>query len=165
FLAVGRSRDAEWEAQLREQFAGSPNLELLGFIDQFDSGRLRSVLSESWILVNTSVREGLPTSFLEALANKCAILSSVNPGNATQRFGHFVTQDDFAAGLAKLLLNDAWRALGEAGWNHVRDHFELDAVLQKHVNVYGALIARGRRRPSEPRRARVEQPVHTTTER
>jgi hypothetical protein len=41
------------------------------------------------IVVNTSVREGLRTSFLEALANKCALLSSVNPGGATAKFGYF----------------------------------------------------------------------------
>ena len=43
---------------------------MLGFVDQFQSARLQSILSQSWILVNTSVREGLPTSFLEALANQ-----------------------------------------------------------------------------------------------
>jgi glycosyltransferase involved in cell wall biosynthesis len=146
FLAAGRSNDQAWEADLRQRYGGAPNLELLGFIDQFDSGKLKSLLSESWILVNTSVREGLPTSFLEALANKCALLSSVNPGGATERYGEFVTDDNFGAGLARLLENDAWRAKGEAGWSYVRDTFELEAVLQKHIAVYERLIASGRRR-------------------
>jgi len=86
--------------------------------------------------VNTSVREGLPTSFLEALANQCALLSSVDPGGVTQRFGHFVRNDDFATGLAELLENDAWREKGEAGWEYVRESFEIESVIDRHLQVY-----------------------------
>ena len=136
FLAAGKSNDPVWDAELHERFGKVPNLEMLGFVDQFQSGRLREILSQSWILVNTSVREGLPTSFLEALANRCALLSSVDPGGATQKFGYFVRDDDFATGLAALLENDAWRAKGAAGWDYVRDSFEIDSVIDRHLQVY-----------------------------
>ncbi|MEJ0038825.1 MAG: glycosyltransferase family 4 protein [Gammaproteobacteria bacterium] len=136
FLAAGRSRDPEWEAELRAQYGKVPNLEMLGFVDQFQSARLQSILSQSWILVNTSVREGLPTSFLEALANRCALLSSVDPGGATQRFGYHVRNDDFATGLATLLENDAWREKGAAGWEYVRESFEIESVIDRHLQVY-----------------------------
>ena len=145
FLAVGRSRDPAWEAELRARYSGIPNLKMLGFVDQFESEKLRSILSESWILVNTSIREGLPTSFLEGLANKCALLSSVNPGGATEQFGRYVADDDFATGLKELLAGDAWRRKGEAGWEYVRENFELDAVLDRHMRVYDALMTQGRR--------------------
>ena len=136
FLAAGRSRDPEWEAQLRREYGSTPNLEMLGFVDQFQSARLQSILSQSWILVNTSVREGLPTSFLEALANRCALLSSVDPGGVTQRFGYYVRNDDFATGLASLLEDDAWRERGEAGWEYVRESFEIGSVIDRHLQVY-----------------------------
>lgn len=141
FLAAGRSRDQAWEQELRDCYDGIPNLKLLGFVDQFESAKLYALLSQSWILVNTSVREGLPTSFIEALANKCALLSSVDPGGATGRFGRFVGDDDFATGLAELLRNDTWRAKGEAGWDYVRQVFEIQAVLDRHVDVYAKALA------------------------
>ena len=141
FLAAGRSRDVAWEAELRERYASIPNLTLLGFIDQFESGALERLLSESWILVNTSVREGLPTSFLEALASQCALLSSVNPGGMTERFGEHVADGNFSHALDRLLAGDAWRARGEAGWQYVQEHFELDAVIDRHVSVYDRLMA------------------------
>jgi hypothetical protein len=50
---------------------------------------LPTQIREDRVSMNTSVREGLRTSFLEALANKCALLSSVNPGGATAKFGYF----------------------------------------------------------------------------
>ena len=86
--------------------------------------------------MNTSVREGLPTSFLEALANRCALLSSVDPGGVTQRFGYFARDDDFAAGLGALLEGDAWRARGAAGWEYVRESFEIESVIDRHLQVY-----------------------------
>jgi len=141
FLAAGRSRDPAWEAELRARYGRIGNLELLGFIDQFESAKLAALLSRSWILVNTSLREGLPTSFLEALANKCALLSSVDPGGVTQRFGRFVSDENFADGLAALLEADAWRAKGEAGWQYVKESFETHAVIDKHLRVYESILA------------------------
>jgi glycosyltransferase involved in cell wall biosynthesis len=141
FLAAGRSRDPVWEQELRRRYGGVPNLQMLGFVDQFESAKLYSLLSKSWILVNTSVREGLPTSFIEALANQCALLSSVDPGGATSEFGRFVTDDNFANGLAELLQDDAWRAKGLAGWEYVRQTFEIDSVLDRHMQAYQRVLA------------------------
>ncbi len=139
FLAAGKSRDPAWDAELHARYGTVPNLEMLGFVDQFQSARLYSILSQSWILVNTSVREGLPTSFLEALANRCALLSSVDPGGVTQRFGYYVQNDDFATGLATLLDDDNWREKGSAGWEYVRESFEIDSVIDRHLEVYRQL--------------------------
>ncbi len=141
FLAAGRARDPDFEQELRQRYGSVPNLQLLGFVDQFESAKLYALLSQSWILVNTSVREGLPTSFLEALANKCALLSSVDPGGVTREYGEFVTDDDFAAGLSKLLRDDAWLAKGEAGWTYVNRTFELQAVLDRHLEAYQRTLA------------------------
>jgi glycosyltransferase involved in cell wall biosynthesis len=141
FLAAGRSNDPAWETELRTRYGNTPNLELLGFVDQFESARLQSILSQSWILVNTSVREGLPTSFLEALANRCALLSSVDPGGVTQRFGYHVRDENFAAGLAALLENDTWRERGAAGWEYVRESFEIESVIDRHLQVYRQFTA------------------------
>ena len=85
FLIAGASRDLEYDRKIRDQFAACPNVELLGFINQFETEKLAQVFSQSWILVNTAAREGLPNSFIEACAYRCAILSSVDPdGFATQ---------------------------------------------------------------------------------
>jgi glycosyltransferase involved in cell wall biosynthesis len=145
FLAAGRARDQAWEKELRERYGNIENLKLLGFVDQFESEKLYALLAQSWVLVNTSVREGLPTSFLEALANKCALLSSVDPGGATSRFGRFVGDDDFETGLADLLRNDAWRSKGEAGWDYVRQTFEVNAVLDRHMEAYQSALSAPRR--------------------
>jgi glycosyltransferase involved in cell wall biosynthesis len=136
FVAVGKGQDAEYDAELRRRYGGLPNVEMPGFIDQFSGTALSDLLGESWILANTAEREGLPTSFLEAFAHGCAILSRVNPDDLVRRFGEVVGADAFAEGLERLLANDAWRARGEGGRRYVHEHYELGNVVDRHLAVY-----------------------------
>jgi glycosyltransferase involved in cell wall biosynthesis len=140
FVAVGKSQDSAWDAELRRRFAGLPNLEMPGFVDQFSGTALAELLGKSWILVNTAEREGLPTSFLEAFAHGCAILSRVNPDNLVERFGEVVPDDRFADGLERLLAGDAWRAKGEGGRRYVSEHYELGRVVDRHLAIYEAAL-------------------------
>ncbi len=87
FIAVGRSRDPEWDRELRQRYGRLQNVEMMGFLDQFTGAAHAQVLRDSWVLVNTSAREGLPNAFLEAAANGCAILSEVDPDGFASRFG------------------------------------------------------------------------------
>jgi glycosyltransferase involved in cell wall biosynthesis len=136
FIAVGKGQDADYDAELRRRYGGLPNLEMPGFIDQFTGTALGDLLGESWILVNTAEREGLPTSFLEAFAHGCAVLSRVNPDDLVRRYGEVVAADAFGDGLERLLAGDAWRARGEGGRRYVHEHYELGNVVDRHLAVY-----------------------------
>ena len=140
FIAVGRSRDAEFERRLRATYAHLPNLEMPGYLDPFDSRGLSSILSPSWIMVNTALREGLPNAFLEAGAHGCAILSGVDPDGFTSRFGVVVQDDDFASGLARLIEDERWRECGERARAHVRAKFQLESVLDRHLAIYQEML-------------------------
>jgi len=139
FVAVGASRDLKWDNYLREKYSGLQNLELLGFIDQFSGTKLWDILSESWILINTAAREGLPNAMKEGAAHACAILSSVDPDGFASRFGYFASQDDFIAGLEELLQNDNWRSRGQIGRAYVRDEYNLKRTIDMHLQVYESL--------------------------
>jgi glycosyltransferase involved in cell wall biosynthesis len=140
FLAAGVGQNTSWDTSLRRRYENLPNLEMLGFFNQFDSSTLTTLLNESWILINTSLREGLPTSFLEAMGHRCALLSRVNPDDVASRFGFHVENDDFATGLASLLDGDTWRGKGKAGFHYVKDTYELGNVIQNHLQVYRELM-------------------------
>jgi glycosyltransferase involved in cell wall biosynthesis len=145
FIAVGASNDAAWDRYLRERYGLLPNLELRGFVDQFRTNELSQILGRSWIIVNTSAREGLPNSMLEAAAHRCAVLSSVNPDDFATSFGYHVEDDDFGRGLRWLLEDDRWRARGEAAARYVGETFETSRTIDRHIAVYEQLLAaRGR---------------------
>jgi glycosyltransferase involved in cell wall biosynthesis len=140
FVAVGRGQDPAYEAMLRERFGGLPNLELAGFVDQFRDDRLSRLYREAWVLVNTASREGLPTTFLEALAHRCALLSAVNPLGVAERFGRCVTDGDFEAGLRALLADGTWRERGAAGRRWVEERFAEEVVMSRHLELYRSLL-------------------------
>ena len=140
FVAMGQARTSARTAALRRRYAGMKNLETPGFVDQFSSIRFQQILSESWILVNTALREGLPRSFLEAASFKCAILSRVDPDGFASSFGRRVDDDDFAKGLSSLLEQDAWRERGEAASEYVSGKYGLEQSVMQHIEVYQNLV-------------------------
>lgn len=140
FVAAGKSRDLAWDRHLRSTYGSIPNLEMVGFIDQFQSEELWRILGRSWILVNTSVREGLPNSFIEAAAHRCAILSSVDPDGFASQFGYHARRDDFPDGLETLLRNDLWLERAQLGYEYVRNTFSCDIAITQHLLAYNRVI-------------------------
>lgn len=140
FIAVGGAQDRERDSQLRAVAAGIPNLALTGLIDQFRSNELHEVLSKSWVLVNTSPREGLPNAFLEAAAHRCAILSFADPDRFASRFGCHASEGALGSGLEFLLSGNRWRALGEEGCGHVKRVFAVERAVDAHIALYERLL-------------------------
>jgi len=141
FIAAGKSRDREWDEYLRSTYGGLPNLELSGFIDQFQSNELSRLFERSWVLVNTAAREGLPNAFIEAASYGCAILSAVDPDGFASKFGYHALKDDFAEGLAALLKGHCWQERGMRGHEYVRQVFALDKAIDRHLDIYQRLTA------------------------
>jgi len=136
FIAIGKSHDRGWEAQLRKEYASLPNLEMKGFVNQFETDEISKILERSWILVNTAPREGLPTSSLEAMAHGCALLSHVNPDGIAERFGYHVKENELHEGLLRLLDQDTWREKGRAGQHYVKKYHDLPKAVDQHIAAY-----------------------------
>jgi glycosyltransferase involved in cell wall biosynthesis len=144
FIALGQARTPAQTALLCRRYGNISNLELRGFVDQFASDGVEQTLSQSWVLVNTALREGLPRSFLEAASFKCAILSRVDPEGFASKFGHRVHNDDFAAGLRRLLLNGDWRRRGEEGHTYVSSKYGFEPAINRHLEAYHRYIPHSR---------------------
>lgn len=112
-----------------------PNLRLLGHVDETAK---RAVLKSAWMIVTTSIHEGLPISFLEALHCATPIVACHDPEHVTSRFGAYVGRwhgsglealDAFSDAIGRLLDDHDLRArLGQEGraWvrsTHTRERF------------------------------------------
>ena len=82
FLLLGRNHfegPGSWQpAEL------PPNVRLLGHLEGPEKQRL---LRGSWALLNTSIHEGLPISFQEALAAGVPLVAPLDPERVVSRFG------------------------------------------------------------------------------
>ena len=136
FLIAGRSQHAGHGSAVDRACGELPNVTTAGFIDQFESASLSRMLGESWILVNTSAREGLPNAFIEAAAHRCAILSAVDPDGFASGFGAHVPDRDFRRGLRELLDGERWRERGDEGYRYVARTNEAGAAAAEHLAIY-----------------------------
>jgi glycosyltransferase involved in cell wall biosynthesis len=140
FICVGEAQDKRYDSFLRQEYGGQPNLEMTGFIDQFRDNRVSEILAGSWVLVNTSAREGLPNTYMEAAGHRCAILSAVDPDGFASNFGHHARDGDFESGLRTLFANDRWRLQGEAGFNYVNETYEVGKAIDRQVALYEEVL-------------------------
>ena len=137
FIAAGAAHDMIRDNYLRKEFGDIPNLEMPGVVfgkQKYD------LLEKAWVLVNTSMRECLPISFLEASASKCAILSSNNPDGFAEKFGHHATDENYEKGLRLLLKDDMWREKGVKGYEYVKETHELSRVIDQHAKMYKEIV-------------------------
>jgi glycosyltransferase involved in cell wall biosynthesis len=140
FIAIGRAHNQEYERELREKYQSTANLEMVGYVDQFHSNALSEYLARSWMLVNTSAKEALPNTFLEACAHRCAIISQLNPDDFASRFGFHVQDDDYTGAIRYLLEENRWRQRGLDGYNYMLSNNELSMAADRHIEIYQDLL-------------------------
>jgi glycosyltransferase involved in cell wall biosynthesis len=144
FIAMGACQPhfKDRDQQLRETYADVPNLSMPGLVFGEEKSK---ILEQSWVLINTSWREGLPISFIEAAAHRCAILSALDPDNFATQFGYWAqkdTIDDLEYGLNCLLQENRWKELGQRGQEYVSQVFETEQAIDRHIAVYEELLAK-----------------------
>jgi len=140
FIMLGKSRNTAYDDALKERYGALPNIDMVGFVDQYNDPRFSQILERSWILINTASREGLPASFQEAAARQCAILAHVNPDDYAAEFGYWARHDDFEEGLRTLLFNGAWREKGRAAYQYVSKTNATNVALDRHETVYAKVL-------------------------
>jgi len=142
FEAAGESRDSKWETSLRETYSDLPNLKFHKNIDQFSSSLLSDLLARCWIIVNSSARESLPTTFVEAAVHGCAILGGINPDSFTEKFGYYVRDGNYEKGLAFLLAENKWLDKGNQAMEQTRTIFSPENSIREHINIYQDILAK-----------------------
>jgi glycosyltransferase involved in cell wall biosynthesis len=109
-------------------------------------------IEAAYVVVLSSVQEGLPRALLEAMAAGKPVVATDVGGCAEAvvhgETGLVVPPEDPAAlaGAIKHLLDhpDEARRMGEAGRRRVEEHFTLEAMVAKHVEVYQRVLAEAR---------------------
>lgn len=85
FYVLGQTfRDADKNSTTLKDYRNIPNLHFVGHVEGHEK---ENYLKKAKILVNTSIHEALPISFLEALSFGTLLVSNRNPENLTAQFG------------------------------------------------------------------------------
>jgi len=139
FIAMGQPQEnVEWLKDFKKKYGNLKNLQMPGFVSESEKSK---ILEKSWALVSTSVREGLPVAFLEALAHETPIISFVNPDKLPEKFGFWAKTENFEDGLEWLLQSKEWRLKGKKGRKYVETWHAYDRVLEMHEKVYQEILS------------------------
>lgn len=117
------------------------NVHYMGFVV---AEKKDEVLKKSWILLNTSTRECLPISFLEAGAYEMAIVSPNNPDDFASNFGHKIRSKEniteYVDAINTLITGELWREKGAFARTYVQENHELNHVIDRHLEIYNFWI-------------------------
>lgn len=119
----------------------------LHFTGHVDGDEKAQHLKDAKILVNTSIHEGVPVSFLEALSYGTVLVSNRNPDNLTSQFGIWVGNvlgdgfdkiDVYVDAIRDLMTNETKRAkLANAGRKYIeKNHNIPDFVKDVRTLIY-----------------------------
>ena len=156
FVVIGKvyRRSEENRSVLDPYIDGKvPNLSFAGHLD----GQAKhDYLKRAKILLNTSIWEGIPVSFLEALAVGTLIVSNVNPDNLVERFGVYVGEvggdgfdgvDLFVSAIQGLMQNEERRrGLARSSVAYIRRRHSIETFRKCMHEVLTEEAAEGLRR-------------------
>lgn len=127
------------EEYLKKRFSNIRNLEVLGFVTEEEK---REIIGKSWAMLNTSVREGLPITFLEALVEGTPIISYVDPDKYVSRFGIRVEYnvDSFVQGIKNAVSKRMFEIIGDEERAFALREHSSEVVMSKHIQIYRELL-------------------------
>jgi len=137
---VANEQFKDYFAPLLKKAKQLKNVHYMGYVQKNVKDE---VLRKSWILLNTSTRECLPISFLEAGAYNLAIVSPNNPDDFASNFGYKIQNRENIieyVNAVKALLANGWRERGNRARKYVQENHELKHVINQHLQIYNSWV-------------------------
>ncbi len=148
FVVVGKTSREESLRAIEKYRHGIPNLKFAGHLEGAEKFEQ---LSRAKILVNTSIHEALPVSFVEALAVGTLIVSNQNPDHLAERFGRWVGRvsgdgfesvPKFVAAVRDVIRDDARRdGTAREAMRYVRETHAPEVVFPRLEKIIREVIA------------------------
>jgi len=147
FLVAGKPHNYRYMKNKIEPYKKLKNLKFLGVIK---GNKKDEILRKSWILVNTSIHEALPVSFLEAFAYKTPVISCQDPDKLTSTFGYFVGEilgdghesvEKFVHAVKTLVENENERKrVGQKAYKYVRKYHSFEIFERTLIKIYNTFL-------------------------
>ena len=139
----GASVDREYYEQIKNEAEKIPNLAFTGFVPP---GDVQKYYENAMVIINTSLYEGFPNTFLEAWSNAIPVVSlNVDPDEiiCDKNLGiHSKNPDQLLLDVKKLVRDRPLReTLGMNGKNYLEDEHSAESVVSHYEKVFDRLMS------------------------
>ncbi|MEO7725374.1 MAG: glycosyltransferase family 4 protein [Chthoniobacterales bacterium] len=147
FQVIGTANsNTEYATRVLGEARQVPNLELVGRVAGQD---MHAVYQNARILCNTSIREGFPTTFLEAWSYGLPVVTTFDPDDIVARNGLgrvSSTVNDQANALRELHADsEAYGRISQAAKSYYNENHAISAVSRRFRVVFDVML--GQRQP------------------
>ena len=136
-------REAEYMRSIAQMAGALPNIEVRGFVPFVEAER---AFDGARVVLNTSLYEGFPNTFLQAWARGIPTVGFIDTGSrhgGEPVYDVAAGVDDAAARLRRLASDDAyWSAASARALAHFRESHSIDAVLDLYERILAVPVAR-----------------------
>lgn len=144
FIMVGFPQEKHLADWVAEKARSLPNLEYLGGVS---IDRVNQLLERAYVLLNTSVSEGLPNVFIQAWMRGTPVISlNVDPDNLIERFNlgfYSRTFEKMCEDVANLLADrQRWEEMSRNCLEFSREYFSLDRIVALYDMTFKKLLER-----------------------
>lgn len=136
FVMIGSAFDASLYQECEKLAEQLPNLQLFGYKSLFE---VNSYVNQSRVLVCTSIIEGFPNTFLQALSVNVPLLSTVDPSGIIVNFqiGEFCENLETMKLKAALMLNDDYAKYAA----HISEYFHRTHASETNYQIFSKYIS------------------------
>ena len=136
-------REAEYMANVMQAAARLPNVEVMGFVPFVEAERH---FDGARVVVNTSLYEGFPNTFLQAWSRGIPTVGFVDTGSRRDGWPAYDIVEDASQAAWRIdrLMGDdgTWRAASRNALAHFRESHSIDAVLDLYEREIAAAAHR-----------------------
>ncbi|MHA1845684.1 MAG: glycosyltransferase family 4 protein, partial [Promethearchaeota archaeon] len=142
FFYIGRSSDKNYQKMLSSISNHVSNIRYLGELSVEDTNKL---ISEASILVNTSLHEGFPNTFVQAWMRETPVVSlNVDPDKIMQTYNigfYSCSFDQFVQDVKFLIENPGERKkMGERARQYAVENYDIKKIGKKYLSYFEELM-------------------------
>ena len=136
-MVIGPGNDAALFNQIKKQATAIPNIDYIGFVPyRF----INKHYARASVLINTSIWEGFPNTFLQAWAHKTPVVSlAVDPDHVIHR-----NELGFCSGTLRQMVKDVKLLvkdnrlrykMGENAWLYINREHDITTIGKQYVDL------------------------------
>lgn len=142
FIMIGRPAIGHFQKKIENEISKVDNLQYLGELSLEETEKM---ISNSSVLVNTSISEGFSNTFIQAWLNEIPVVSlNSDPDNIIKKYNlgfHSKFFNKLVEDVDVLISNtDLRKDIGKQSREYALKHFDIELIANRYIEIFNELL-------------------------